>query len=118
MLALVTSTFIGTYLNFEICCFIYCENFKSIKRSELKLLFFRGIRRRENQREGFRRAMAEKEKATTEFNEWREKTRDEEAAKTAKKAAKRKRLKEPRDSINDKPFLRYIFKETKIRVTS
>jgi len=55
---------------------------------------YRGIRRRENQREGFRRAMAEKEKATTEYNEWLEKTRSEEAAKTAKKAAKRKRLKE------------------------
>jgi len=55
---------------------------------------YRGIRRRENQREGFRRAMAEKEKAASEYNEWLEKTRSEEAAKTAKKAAKRKRLKE------------------------
>ena len=64
---------------------------------EIKTLNFRGIRRRENQREGFRRAMAEKEKAASEYNEWLEKTRSEEAAKTAKKAAKRKRLKEPGD---------------------
>jgi len=55
---------------------------------------YRGIRRRENQREGFRRAMAEKEKSTNEFNEWLDTTRSAEAAKTAKKAAKRKRLKE------------------------
>ena len=41
--------------------------------------------------------MAEKEKAASEYNEWLEKTRSEEAAKTAKKAAKRKRLKEPGD---------------------
>merc|ERR1712131_299896 len=52
---------------------------------------YRGIRRRENQREGFRRAMAEKEKAASEYNEWLEKTRAAEAEKTSKKAAKRKK---------------------------
>merc|ERR1712157_46979 len=55
---------------------------------------YRGIRRRENQREGFRRAMAEKEKNKKEFEEWHEQTRAAEAEKTSKKAAKRKKQKE------------------------
>jgi len=55
---------------------------------------YRGIRRRENQREGFRRAMAEKEKNKKEFEEWHETTRAAEAEKTSKKAAKRKKQKE------------------------
>jgi len=55
---------------------------------------YRGIRRRENQREGFRRAMAEKEKNKKEFEEWHEQTRATEAEKTSKKAAKRKKQKE------------------------
>ena len=46
--------------------------------------FFSGIRRRENQREGFRRAMAEKEKNKKEFEEWHETTRAAEAEKTSK----------------------------------
>ena len=45
---------------------------------------FSGIRRRENQREGFRRAMAEKEKNKKEFEEWHETTRAAEAEKTSK----------------------------------
>ena len=45
---------------------------------------FSGIRRRENQREGFRRAMAEKEKNKKEFDEWLETTRNAEAEKTSK----------------------------------
>jgi len=55
---------------------------------------YRGIRRRENQREGFRRAMAEKEKHKKEFEDWHEQTRAAEADKTSKKAAKRKKQKE------------------------
>ena len=46
--------------------------------------FFSGIRRRENQREGFRRAMAEKDKHKKEFEEWHETTRAAEAEKTSK----------------------------------
>ena len=45
---------------------------------------FSGIRRRENQREGFRRAMAEKEKNKKEFEEWHQTTRAAEAEKTSK----------------------------------
>lgn len=55
---------------------------------------YRGIRRRENQREGFRKAMAEKDKAKKEFQEWHENTRAAEAEKTSKKAEKRKKQKE------------------------
>lgn len=47
-------------------------------------IFFSGIRRRENQREGFRRAMAEKDKNKKEFEEWHETTRAAEAEKTSK----------------------------------
>lgn len=54
---------------------------------------YRGIRRRENQREGYRRAMQKAEDDKTEFNEWYDKTRSEEAEATQKKAEKRKRLK-------------------------
>lgn len=55
---------------------------------------YRGIRRRENQREGFRRALAKADKEKKEFQDWYDKTREAEAEKTSKKAAKRKRLKE------------------------
>lgn len=55
---------------------------------------YRGIRRRENQREGFRRALAKADKEKKEFEDWHNKTREAEAEKTSKKAAKRKRLKE------------------------
>merc|ERR1719270_818639 len=40
---------------------------------------YRGIRRRENQREGFRRAMQKAEDDKREFNEWLDKTRTAEA---------------------------------------
>lgn len=54
---------------------------------------YRGIRRRENQREGFRRAIAKIEADKKEFNEWHEKQRAQEAQTTKKKAEKRKRKK-------------------------
>lgn len=54
---------------------------------------YRGIRRRENQREGYRRAMAKVDKEKNEFSEWHNKIREEEATKTNKKAEKRKRKK-------------------------
>jgi hypothetical protein len=44
----------------------------------------RGIRRRENQREGYRRAMQKAEDDKREFNEWTEKTRTAEAEATQK----------------------------------
>jgi len=54
---------------------------------------YRGIRRRENQREGYRRAMQKAEDDKREFNEWLEKTRTAEAEATKKKADKRKKKK-------------------------
>jgi len=54
---------------------------------------YRGIRRRENQREGYRRAMQKAEDDKREFNEWLEKTRTAEAEATKKKAEKRKKKK-------------------------
>ncbi|CBY20833.1 unnamed protein product [Oikopleura dioica] len=54
---------------------------------------YRGIRRRENQREGYRRAMQKAEDDKNEFNEWMEKTRTAEADATQKKAEKRKKKK-------------------------
>lgn len=54
---------------------------------------YRGIRRRENQREGYRRAMQKAEDDKREFNEWTEKTRTAEAEATQKKAEKRKKKK-------------------------
>jgi len=54
---------------------------------------YRGIRRRENQREGYRRAMQKAEDDKNEFNEWMDKTRTAEAEATQKKAEKRKKKK-------------------------
>jgi len=54
---------------------------------------YRGIRRRENQREGFRKALAKIEADKTEFAKWHTKIRAEEAEKTNKKAEKRKKKK-------------------------
>ncbi|CAG5111204.1 Oidioi.mRNA.OKI2018_I69.chr2.g5534.t1.cds [Oikopleura dioica] len=54
---------------------------------------YRGIRRRENQREGYRRAMQKAEDDKKEFNDWLEKTRTAEAEATKKKADKRKKKK-------------------------
>jgi len=54
---------------------------------------YRGIRRRENQREGYRRAMAKIDSDKKEFADWHDKIRQDEADKTSKKADKRKKKK-------------------------
>lgn len=48
------------------------------------ILFFRGIRRRENQREGYRRALAKAEEDKTEFKIWHDEQRGKEAEITKK----------------------------------
>ena len=46
--------------------------------------FFRGIRRRENQREGYRKAMSKIDKDKKDFQDWHDNIRKAEAEKTSK----------------------------------